>query len=273
MEFDKETRLCLSISARPSNFGTRFHNFLYRELGLNFVYKACAVEDIEGAVRGIRSLKIRGSAVSMPYKESVIAYLDEVDPPAREIGAVNTIVNDGGRLRGFNTDVVAVRDLLSAEGVDRSVATVLLGSGGMAKAIAHALRELGFSNVRVVARNRAAGTELASRYGFSYSEATTNRVSYFAPGFLINATPIGMAPDPANRIPFSPGEIEGATWLMDSVANPSETALVRHAREGNKRVVTGFDIVTKQAIEQFRLYTGIRPDQALARRAAEYARV
>lgn len=94
----KDTQLCISLSGRPSNIGTRFHNRLYAELGLDFVYKAFAPTDLAQAVAGIRGLPIRGAAVSMPFKERVIPLLDDLDASARAIDSVNTIVNDDGVL-------------------------------------------------------------------------------------------------------------------------------------------------------------------------------
>ena len=105
---DRDTVLCISLAARPSNHGVRFHNWLYDKLGLNYLYKAVAPTDIAQAVAGIRGLGIRGAGVSMPYKQAVIPLVDELHPSAARIEAVNTIVNTDGRLVGYNTDYVAV---------------------------------------------------------------------------------------------------------------------------------------------------------------------
>src|SRR3990172_6053257 len=105
MQIEKDTQLCISVAARPSNFGTTIHNAVFRKLGLNFIYTAFGITDIAGAVVGVRALGIRGCSVSMPFKEAVIPYLDALDPAARTIGAVNTVVNDSGRLTGYNTDI------------------------------------------------------------------------------------------------------------------------------------------------------------------------
>ena len=113
LSIDRETRLCMSLSGRPGHFGTRFHNHLYMQLGLNYVYKAFTTRDLVAAVSGIRALGIRGCGVSMPFKEACVALVDELDPSAKAIGAVNTIVNDDGRLKAYNTDYVAVRQLLA----------------------------------------------------------------------------------------------------------------------------------------------------------------
>ncbi len=101
-KINKDTHLCISLAGRPSNIGTRFHNFLYEELGLDFVYKACTTTDLAAAIAGIRGLGIRGCGVSMPYKEACIPCLDELDASARALQSVNTIVNDDGYLRAYN---------------------------------------------------------------------------------------------------------------------------------------------------------------------------
>ena len=114
----KDMRLCISLAGRPSNIGTRFHNFLYDELGLPFVYKAFTTTDIEGAIRGVRALGIRGCSVSMPFKEAVIPLVDSMEPSATAIDSVNTIVNDDGVLTASNTDYEAVARLLADHEVD-----------------------------------------------------------------------------------------------------------------------------------------------------------
>src|SRR5271165_3301084 len=98
VHINKDTQLCMSLAGRPGNFGTRFHNFLYRELGLNFIYKAFTTRDIGSAIGGLRALGIRGCAISMPFKEACIQYLDELDASAKGIMSVNTIVNTDGYL-------------------------------------------------------------------------------------------------------------------------------------------------------------------------------
>ncbi|NNG65098.1 shikimate 5-dehydrogenase, partial [Pseudomonas fragi] len=112
MNPDKDTRLCISLSGRPGNFGLRFHNHLYEQLGLNFYYKAFSSKDLAGAVTGIRALGIRGCGVSMPFKEACIALVDELDTSARAIASINTIVNTDGHLKAYNTDYIAIAQLL-----------------------------------------------------------------------------------------------------------------------------------------------------------------
>jgi shikimate dehydrogenase len=109
----KDTVLCMSLAGRPSNVGTRFHNFLYEELDLDFLYKAFTTTDLAAAVAGIRALGIRGCGVSMPYKEACIQHVDALDGSAETIQSVNTIVNTDGHLRAYNTDYLAITKLLA----------------------------------------------------------------------------------------------------------------------------------------------------------------
>src|SRR5262245_49593436 len=101
----KDTVPCISLATRPSNFGTVVHDVAYRALALNVMYRALLVTDAAGALAGVRALGVRGCSVSMPFKESVIPLLGHLDETARAVGAVNAVVNDGGRLVGYNTDV------------------------------------------------------------------------------------------------------------------------------------------------------------------------
>jgi len=266
---NKDMVLCISLAARPSNFGTRFHNFLYDELGLNFAYKAFVPADLALAVAGIRGLGIRGCAVSMPYKESVIALIDDMDVSASAIDSVNTIVNDAGRLTAYNTDYTAVQHLLARHRVPTGLSILVRGSGGMAKAVTAALRDAGFTRGTVVARNEVAGRSLAELYGYAWAPA----VGELTADVLVNVTPVGMSGGPDESFSsFTEDTIAAATWVIDVVALPSETPLILAARAAGKPVITGAEVAVLQAEEQFVLYTGMRPSAEQVRRAAEFAR-
>jgi shikimate dehydrogenase len=147
----------MSLAGRPSNIGTRFHNFLYAELELDFVYKAFTTTDLAAAIAGIRALGIRGCGVSMPYKEACIPHVDTLDDSAEAIGSVNTIVNSDGQLHAYNTDYLAIAKLLTDHQIPVDHTFAVLGSGGMAKALVAALRDAGFHAGAVVARNAGRG--------------------------------------------------------------------------------------------------------------------
>lgn len=268
-QITKDTTLCMSLSARPSNFGTRFHNYLYEALGLDYLYKAFTTTDLPAAIGGVRALGIRGCAISMPFKEAVIPLVDELDESARVIASVNTLVNTAGRLRAYNTDYIAIGKLLREHRVPPEVSFVLRGSGGMAKAVACALKDSGFRNGVIVARNEAAGKSLADRCGFAWQAD----IAGLRAAMLINVTPIGMAGGPeAETLAFDEAVIDAASVIFDVVAMPPETPLIRAALGRGKQVITGAEVFAIQAVEQFVLYTGVRPDDELFRRAAAYAR-
>jgi shikimate dehydrogenase len=261
--------LCISLSARPSNNGTRFHNHLYEQLDLNWIYKAFAPTDLAQAIAGVRGLGIRGCAVSMPYKEDVIALVDVMDPSAKAIDSVNTIVNDGGRLTAYNTDYTAIEQLLQRNAVPTDSSVLVRGSGGMAKATVAALRDAGFKDVTVVARNEANGRGLADLYGFAWSAELGSETA----DMLINVTPVGMAGGPeAEALSFPQEAVDAAAVVFDVVALPAETPLIKAARAAGKKVITGAEVATIQALEQFVLYTGIRPTDGQVRAAEEFMR-
>jgi shikimate dehydrogenase len=269
---NKDMQLCISISARPSNIGTRFHNFLYEELGLNFIYKGFAVDDAEGAVRGIRALKIRGAAVSMPHKEAVIPFMDELDPSAAAIDAVNTIVNTDGYLKAYNTDYQAVVEVLKLHEVNQSSSVAIRGSGGMAKAVVAAFRDSGFINLTIFSRNEVTGRALADKYGFTW--APESELLNAAPfDVLVNVTPVGMSGGNDGELSFPETLIETATVVFDVIAMPAATPLLEKAESRGKVVITGLEIMALQAAIQFKLYTGISLTADQVQRAAAFSRL
>jgi shikimate dehydrogenase len=263
----RDTQLCMSLSARPGNAGSRLHNALYEAMGLDFVYKSFSTTDLPAAIGGIRALAIRGCAISMPFKEAVIPLIDALEPSAAVIESVNTIVHDGGVLTGYNTDYVAVRDLLIRNRVDPATPFVLRGSGGMAKAVAAALHGLGFAHGTIVARNEATGRALAQAYGFGWSADLPARG---AP-LLINVTPLGMEGAASGQLAFPAAWIEACDIAFDVVAQPADTPFLKAAQAAGKAIISGAEVIVLQAIEQFVLYTGLRPSPAQIRAATVLA--
>lgn len=272
---NKDMQVCISLSARPSNVGTRFHNFLYDELGLNFVYKAFSTTDLEGAIRGMRALNFRGCSVSMPFKEDVIKLVDIMAPSALAIESVNTIVNDNGVLTASNTDYEAVLSLLTDRTVDPASSVLVRGSGGMAKAVVAAFRDAGFVNLTVVARNEDAGQSLADKYDFTFRApdflasraALTERFDV-----LVNVTPLGMSGPNESDLSFPAELIEHATTVFDVVAFPPDTPLIQAGHAAGMAIISGAEVIALQAALQFETYTGITltADQVL--RASEFSR-
>ncbi|MDO4254441.1 MAG: shikimate 5-dehydrogenase [Kocuria sp.] len=265
---NKDTQLCISLSARPTNIGTRFHNHLYQVMDLDYVYKAFTTKDITQAIAGVRGLGIRGCSVSMPWKEDVIDLVDEMAQSAAAIQSVNTIVNDNGYLTAYNTDYQAICNLLDIHHVVPGPFAVL-GSGGMAKAAVAALTNSGFGPGTIVARNERTGKALAAQYGHTW----VPDINGVEADLVLNATPVGMAGGlAADEVAVPHQVITRASTIFDVVAFPSETPLVLAARAAGKPVVTGAEVIALQAAEQFLLYTGVRPTEDQVAEASRISR-
>ena len=190
--------VCGSISARPSPLGVAMHNAAYRALGLPYTYVAFGVEDTEKAVLAVRYLGFRGLGVSMPHKIAIIPFLDAIDETAGAIGAVNTVVNDDGRLTGYNTDWTgAIRAL--EEQIDLAgKRAVVIGAGGAARAIVYGLVR-SKSLVTIYNKTAGKGKALAGDFGVAFGGTLDELGAPDALGaydVLINATSVGFhAPD------------------------------------------------------------------------------
>ena len=254
---NKDTTVCMSLSARPSNFGTRFHNYLYEKLNLNYIYKAFTTNNLKDAIYGIKALAIRGCAISMPYKEACIEFIDELDHSVTSIQSVNTIVNT---------------DLRKSNQMINTTPFVLKGSGGMANAVIGAFYDAGFKNGIIAARNQPKGEALAKRYNYKWVKDEKD-IEPNQAQLIINVTPIGMLGGiEAKELAFSESIINQADIVFDVVAMPIETPMIQYARNLNKKIISGADVAVLQAVEQFVLYTGIRPDDELIKQAANFAR-
>lgn len=270
---NKDTTVCMSLSARPSNFGTRFHNYLYEKLNLNYIYKAFTTNNLRDAIYGIKALAIRGCAISMPYKEACIEFIDELDSSVKSIQSVNTIVNTDYYLKGYNTDYIAVAKLIEANKINNQTPFVLKGSGGMANAVIGAFYDAGFKNGIIAARNQQKGKALANRYNYQWVKDERDIAPKQAQ-LIINVTPIGMLGCiESQELAFPETMINQANIIFDVVAMPIETPMIKYAKSLNKKIISGADVAVLQAVEQFVLYTGIRPDNELIKQAGEFARL
>lgn len=263
----RDTKLCMSLSGRPGNAGSRLHNRLYELLDLDYIYKSFSTTDLPAAIGGVRALGIRGCAISMPFKEAVIPLIDRLEPSARAIESVNTIVNEGGVLVGHNTDYIAARSLLARREIDPATPFLLRGSGGMARAVVAALRDSGFTDGTIVARNEEAGRTLADEYGYRWRPDMPDQ----GLPLLVNVTPLGMEGPDSTALAFPETLIEACAIAFDVVAQPPETPFLRAARAYGKAVISGAEVIVLQAIEQFVLYTGVRPSPAQIREAVLFA--
>lgn len=261
----EKTKVCVSISLRPGSFGARFHNFGFKLLGLNQIYIPLKIQQIDfPAILDIMRNNFWGCSVSMPYKALVMKYIDTVDEVASKVGAVNTIVNNSGVLKGHNTDVIGARIALEKGVLLAGKTVLLLGAGGVASAIAVAVKSLGGCLI-VSARNNEQAIQFSKRMQVDYLpwEDLANASGYL----IINATPVGMN-DP-NSIIVAPKILENFASVFDVVQSPLRTRLIKIAKSQGKTTISGQTMCVYQAAEQFKLYTGqVVPGQLIQKALA-----
>ncbi|MEA3231067.1 MAG: shikimate dehydrogenase [Thermodesulfobacteriota bacterium] len=228
------------------------HNAAFDLTGINAVYVALRVTDPAGAVAAIRTLSIAGVSVTIPHKTTVIDYLDQLDPVAETIGAVNTIVNQNGKLIGYNTDGLgAVRALAKKISIAHKRVTII-GAGGAARAIGYAVTEQG-ARVTIANRTVQRGEALAGDLRTDFlplRDFTGNSCDV-----VINTSPVGMHPD-TDATPIDDSILRSDMVVMDAVYNPLVTRLLRAAGRTGCITVSGADMFVYQGAAQFELWTG-----------------
>jgi shikimate dehydrogenase len=248
------TRLC-AVVLHPAGHtrSPAMHNAAYAALGLDAVFVAfdVAPEQLGTAVAGARALGIRQLAVSIPHKQAVMAHLDEIDPIAQRIGAVNTVTLRDGRLVGSNTDWLGVVRALERETKLAGRRAVVLGAGGTARAAVFALRERGAS-VTVLNRTPARADALVRELGAERSGGL-DALGQLDWDVLVNTTSVGLRSDES---PVAAAALRASTVVLDAVYDPPETRLLREARARGARTVGGKWMLVEQAVEQIRLWTG-----------------
>ena len=237
------------------------HNRAYQEMKLPAAYVACRVEDVENALRGMKALNIRGLSVTIPHKVEVMKYLDEVEPQARKIGAVNTVINTGGRLRGANTDWQGIVSTLQAVMEMKGKTFVVLGAGGTAPAAIFGIIEAGGIPV-IVNRTEEKGRHLARTWGCDFRPLS--EISGLKADCLINTTSAGMFPH-TGQSPIPDAALGNFHWVMDVIYNPLKTRLLREAEKAGCGVLSGLDMFVHQGAEQIKIWTGQEPPRALMR--------
>jgi shikimate dehydrogenase len=237
------------------------YNAAFEALELNYLYIPFIVQDLAKAVEGVRHLGVQALGVTIPYKIEILPYLDELDSDARRIGAVNAVVNSGGRLIGANTDGKgAVRALQEATPI-AGKNVVLLGAGGAARALAFAIADAG-GHLVIVNRTSEAARTLAGAVGCRCADGERLAEVIGDAHIVINATSVGMAPHAAAS-PLGKELLRPELTVMDLVSNPRETQLLRHARERGCSVVYGERMLFWQGVLKFQLYTGVEPPLAV----------
>ena len=221
-------------------------------------------DDLAAMLDGIRRLGFSGINVTFPYKEAVVPLLDGLSEQAAAMGAVNTVVVDDGKLIGHNTDAsgfaTAYRRLGRQDG-DKPVA--IIGAGGVGKAIAFALAGSGVSRLGLYDTDRGKVEALAAALGKRAQTMIFDSAEAAAEGAagIVNGTPIGMLPN--RDMPIEARAIRASQWVADAVYNPLWTPLLKAAQTAGATVMTGRELAIHQAVDAFRLFTGLEASEAV----------
>ncbi|MCA1635465.1 MAG: shikimate dehydrogenase [Acidobacteria bacterium] len=271
---DERTQIT-GLVGRPvsHSLSPHIHNAAFDALGLDAVYAPFDVGDVGAFVRRMahprtRELgwNLRGLSVTAPHKSAVMEYLDHVEPTAGEIGAVNTVVVEGGELHGYNTDAAAsIRPLSGVIELPRARAA-LIGAGGAARALLWGLSASG-ARTTLFARDAARAQVLAGKFGASVNQL--GDASFESYDLVINATPLGSRGPREQETPATTAQLRGARVVYDLVYNPTETRLLREAREAGCVTIGGLPMLIAQAAAQFELWTGKKAPLEVMLAAAE----
>ncbi|MCX8064438.1 MAG: shikimate dehydrogenase [Candidatus Hydrogenedentes bacterium] len=283
MNIDTNTQLC-AVIGHPvrHSLSPLIHNSAFRTLGLNYVYLAFDVVDVENCLRGMRALDgFRGLSVTIPHKENVTKFLDEIDPVARRIGSVNTIINEKGRLIGTNTDGEGTIRAFERAGVKLQGKRVLfLGAGGAVRAVAFTIAsEASPQKITILGRNPDRLRRLVSdlktnfpylniEYGYLSEDFSTLVKTHEV---IIQGTPVGMEGHSTEALNFPYDNLDSTHAVLDMVYKPLETRLIKEARKRGSVAIVGTEMLIEQAGIQFELWTGCKPPLDKMRKAVESA--
>ncbi len=263
-----KTRICALIGDPiEHSVSPVMHNAAFRKLGLDYVYVPFRVKagELAQAVDGLRALNIMGFNVTIPHKVSIIPMLDGLDPLAEKIGAVNTVVNDGGNFRGYNTDAVGFLQALLERGIEPDGKdVVVLGAGGASRAISYVLAE---RNAHLTILNRQLeldwAEELAHRIYHDFEkevrvlELSSENLAAALEGadILVNATSVGMSPQ-SQESPAPAELLRSDLVVFDIVNNPVRTRLLKDAQAAGARTIEGVEMLVWQGALAFEKWVG-----------------
>ena len=230
----------------------KMQNTAFAATGYNGIYIALESEHIAPAIDGLRSFGFGGASITLPHKIAVMELLDELAGNAGKINAVNTVVNNNGRLIGYNTDGLGAVQALTEKAVIKDAEVAILGAGGAARAIGFGVVAEG-GRVTIVNRSVAAGEKLADDLGGNFLPLSEcHRIQCEV---MVNATSVGMKPD-IEAMPVPESILQEDMVVMDIVYNPLQTMLLKKAAEIDCITVDGVAMLVNQGAKQFELWTG-----------------
>lgn len=258
MNITGKTKICMTIGDPITHsLSPQMHNAGFKEAGLDdkYVYVGCNVKvtELENFVKGVRAMHIHFVSCTIPHKIEIMQFLDEVDEEAQQIGAVNTILNDNGILKGSNTDWIGAVTPLEKITSLTNKTVALIGAGGAARGVAYGVTKKG-AKLKIYNRTLEKAQQLADMFGgeaFSLDQLEQVKNA----DIIINTTSIGMQPN-TDESPLPKEYIHDKHIVLDAVYTPSETKLLRVAKEQGATVIHGTEMLLYQGAAQFNLYTG-----------------
>ncbi len=235
------------------SFSPIIHSEIFKELDIKGNYHLFEVNrpDLKNAILGLRSLKAKGTNVTIPYKVEAMKYLDDISIEAKRIGAVNTIAIKDNKTIGYNTDYHGFGMMLDNYEIDiKNKKAVVLGTGGAAKSVIQYLIDNEIGNVMIVSRNASATNEKFSGFNIiSYNEIQHLKNQ----DIVINCTPCGMYPNVENS-PITKNNVSKFHTVIDLIYNPLETLFLRYANELGLKGVNGLYMLVGQAVKAEELW-------------------
>ena len=260
----KKTKL-FGITGWPliKTLSPKIHNAGYQKHNIDAVYIPIRTPDISKALNFCDRMKVNGLSVTIPHKESVLYYLGEQSPEVVQIGACNTIVKNGDKWCGYNTDATgfqrALEEFIGSGKIKRRKVAVI-GAGGAAKAVVYALKQMG-AKVCIFNRTEEHAQQLADRYGFNYCKLDTHCIEKLDEysSLIIQTTSVGMNSEDKSSNELDPiffYKFRGDEMVFDLIYTPSTTPLMLRASKKGCRTCNGYKMLEYQAYEQFKLFTG-----------------
>ncbi len=244
----------------------KMHTAAFKEINKDIIYIATKVENsqIKEAIHGLKALNFKGANVTVPHKVEAMKYVDEIEPIAQKIGAINTIINDNGSLKATNTDALGFIRSLKDTGIDiANTNAVMIGAGGVARAISFSLLQENIKELLLTDLQDDVALSLQSNLQKYYSK---EKITYFESNneelkkaidkanLVINCTPVGMSPN-IDRSPVPEEFLRAELTIFDAIYNPLDTLLIKQAKNIGAKTISGMKMFLYQGVEAFERWT------------------
>jgi len=237
-------RICGLLAAEPSKLSQAMHNAGFKHLGLDFAYTAVKTINTVESINAFREIGFRGLSLTIPHKEKALEVISNVEQSVKKIGSINTVINDGSDLHGFNTDVYGIMQALREANFDSSKPAIIIGAGGASRAGIYALQELGVEEISITNRTVSRAESLAKEFNINVVKLEDLEKNIESK-FIINSTP--------NESIFDYSLLNKSNQAFDMITK--ETEFIKVAKSKGVKVIEGKTMLLHQAVKQFELFT------------------